>query len=438
MATLIIQVLLICLLLLGAGFLSGSETALTTLSKDQLASLKEKYPHKLPAFTFWQEYANKVLAMLLIGNNFFHVGLGVVATSLAIHLSYEFGYSRNILLVAIPTFVTLLILVFGEIFPKIIARNNCMKFSVFSISILVFLVNAFDSFTRLFVWISDRIINLLGSKGLGYGVFLSSKELKSIFSSKECLSAGKDGSCVMEGLGLEMNVTTDTRQMLRNIIAFSETTTGEIMTPRTDMFAVDINEKPENIIKTIYTQGYSRVPVYSKNIDNIVGVIYAKDLLNSLRNNTLIFMQDLLRPAYFVPESAYVKELLKEFKSGQQRIAIVVDEYGGTAGVVTVEDALEEIIGEIYDEYDEKKETILQESENVWVVDVIENLEKVNERLGLNLPSEQYENLATFVLSLFGKLPKKGEIKIANNCKFEVLLSDKKRLYKIRVEKMHL
>lgn len=428
------HIILIIVLLLASGFISGSETALTSLSKDDLARIKGKYPGSRKSFLFWQEYPSRVLAIILIGNNFSNIGLGVVAASLAINVSLISGIDKGLLLVLIPGIVMVLILLFAEIFPKILARHKREQFSIYCVGVLVFLVKCFNSFISFLVWLSDTIIKFLGIRGLGDGVFLSSRELKNIFSSKGCGPVpAADSKYVAGEHGMEIGLTSDTRQILRNIINFSDTAVSEIMTPRTEMFTVSLSDKAENIIRMIYDQGYSRVPVYERSIDNITGVIYAKDLLNAWRNQSLIFLHDILRPVYFVPENASVTEVLRDFKKGRNHLAIVVDEYGGTAGIVTIEDALEEIIGEIYDEYDEKVTTIIREKAGVWVVDAVENLDKINESLYIDLPSEKYENLASFLLRLFGRLPKKGEIRYHGRCKFEIAKVDRKRIYKVRI-----
>ncbi|MFH1282241.1 MAG: hemolysin family protein [bacterium] len=423
-------------MLLGSGFVSGSETALTSLSSDDLSNVVLKYPRFQKSFLFWKDFPNRVLAMIQIGNSFFNIGLGVVAASLAINLSIISDFDKKLLLVIIPGTITIMILLFAEILPKIIARQNKQTYSIYSVGILVFFTRHLASFISFLVGISDKLIKWFGGAGVGDNVFLSSRELKIIFSSREHSSVTPDGKkSVLSSSGMDMGLATDTRQILRNILKFSSITVGEIMTPRTEMFAVNINDKAIHIMRSIYSQGYSRVPVYEKSIDNIVGLIYAKDLLHAWRNSNLILIGDLLRPVYFVPSTTPITGLLREFRTGKHHIAIIVDEYGGTAGLVTIEDALEEIIGEIYDEYDEKIQTIIKEKENSWIVQTSESLDKINEALNLDLPADKFENLASFLLNLYERVPKKGEIKQFSTYKFEIVEADKKRIYTIRIQK---
>lgn len=201
-----------------------------------------------------------------------------------------------------------------------------------------------------------------------------------------------------------------TQEMIRGIVTLSDSNVKEIMVPRIDMVSVSLNTPIPTLVRTISECGHSRVPVYHETIDNVVGMLYAKDLLRYLvKENEDIDLEKIIRPAYFVPESKKLDSLLREFQRRRVHIAVVVDEYGGTSGIVCLEDIFEEIFGEIQDEFDNETEEILKISDDVYLCDTRANLEDINERLGLNLPYDDFDTLGGFVFDLFGKIPVKYE-----------------------------
>ena len=222
--------------------------------------------------------------------------------------------------------------------------------------------------------------------------------------------------------------------MLKNILSFAERKIYEVMIPRSEIFAVESGEKLEEIISKVISSKFSRIPVYKDSIDNIIGVIYSKDLIIAQRNKQLYVLEDIIRPAYFVPESASVDSILNEFKSGRQHLAIVVDEYGSTVGLVTIEDIVEEIVGEIYDEYDITEKTIIPLPEGSWLIRADESINRVNDELKLNLPShKEFNTIAGWLLSVFGKIPKAGEKIHWKNIEVEILEADRKRIKKVKL-----
>ena len=223
--------------------------------------------------------------------------------------------------------------------------------------------------------------------------------------------------------------------MIQSSLEFGETIVREVMIPRIDMQCVDINHEREEIFRRIMKMPYSRVPVYKGNVDNVIGIVYTKDLLTALRNRELIIMEDIMRQAYFVPETKKISELLEEFRKGRMHLAIVVDEYGVTAGLVTIEDLIEEITGEIFDEYDVEKETITKFSDGTAIVYAKEDLDKINEELGLELPSEEFDSLGGLVIDLFGRVPHTGEEINFGNLKFVVQEADRRKVVKLKIVK---
>jgi len=228
------------------------------------------------------------------------------------------------------------------------------------------------------------------------------------------------------------------QEMIESVLELSETTADEIMTPRTDIVAVEVNCDLQTILETINTAGHTRVPVYEDNIDNIVGLIYAKDLLAEIGKNPADFkLRDKMRDAYFVPETKPLRVLLHEFQNKKQHIAIVLDEYGGTAGIVTLEDILEELVGEITDEYEKTPpEPIKKVDRNTIEVDARTYVDDLNDQFEWNLPEdEDYDTIGGFVFSRLGYVPKTGESFDYENLKFTITSAEARRIKHIRIQK---
>lgn len=205
------------------------------------------------------------------------------------------------------------------------------------------------------------------------------------------------------------DLNVEKRDMIRGVVELSETSVKEVMVPRTDTVFVPVDEARDELMDLIVTSGHSRFPVYADTIDNVIGILYVKDLLMSLARGQAIDLPTLMRKPYFVPESKHIDALLREFKRRHVHIAVVVDEYGGVSGIVCLEDIIEEIVGEIQDEYDDEREDILKISEGVYLCEARVNLEDLSEELKLELPVEDFDTLGGFVFDLFGKIPVKYE-----------------------------
>jgi len=243
--------------------------------------------------------------------------------------------------------------------------------------------------------------------------------------------------------GLEQHRTEgvldeEEQEMIENVLELSNSTADEIMTPRTDIVAVEVDSDLQKVLETITTAGHTRVPVYEGNIDNIIGLVYAKDLLGEIgKTGTEFKLRDKIRDAYFVPESKPLRALLHEFQNQKLHIAVVLDEYGGTAGVVTLEDILEELVGEITDEYEETPpEPIKKIDQNTIEADARTYIDDLNDQLELNLPEdEDYETIGGFVFSRLGYIPKTGENFDYENLKFTIASAEARRIKRIRIQK---
>jgi putative hemolysin len=238
---------------------------------------------------------------------------------------------------------------------------------------------------------------------------------------------------------MEGTVDEEEQQMIEKVLELSDHTADQIMTPRTDIVAIEVNSDLQTVLQTITNAGHTRVPVYESNIDNIVGLIYAKDLLSEIGKNPADFkLRDKMRQAYFVPETKQLRALLHEFQNQKLHIAVVLDEYGGTAGIVTLEDILEELVGEITDEYEEiPAEPIRQIDQNIIDVDARTYVGDLNDKFELNLPEdEDYDTVGGFVFSRLGYIPKTGENLDYENLKFTIASAEARRIIRIRIQKV--
>jgi CBS domain containing-hemolysin-like protein len=228
------------------------------------------------------------------------------------------------------------------------------------------------------------------------------------------------------------------REMIEGVEHLPEKIVKDVMVPRTDTVCVDNATSIDEILAILVESGHSRIPVYSDTIDNIVGILYAKDVLAALVKKEPLELKRLIRPPYFVPETKRIDSLLKEFKRRHVHIAIAVDEYGGTAGIVCLEDIIEEIVGEIQDEFDEETEQIVKVSENSWRCDARIRLEDLNEAIGAQLPIGEYDSLAGYVFDLFERIPAAGEQVTAGDLRFTVEAMEGHRLTIVRIDRIHV
>jgi putative hemolysin len=238
--------------------------------------------------------------------------------------------------------------------------------------------------------------------------------------------------------GTERGILDKTEhELIKSILEFSDITAKEIMVPRPDVIALDLNMTREALMRRVIDEGYSRMPVYEKAIDNIVGVIYTKDLLSLLEHRDLIILQDILRPPFFVPESKKISQLLREFQQNKVHLAIVVDEHGGTEGIVTMEDIIEEIVGEILDEYDEVTKSIVVASDGSSIVDATININDFNQQFGAQIPeTPDYETLAGYLQKVTGKLPELHEEIRQNDFAFTIAGKRARRIKHVKVVRL--
>ena len=339
-------------------FFTASETALTALRRTQIKRLiKEKGCKGLSA---WLKNPNSLLASTLIGINLSVIGVTVIGTTIALDLSGLFGIAPALALTVSTIIIMVLVLIFADITPKAYARRNAQKVAVKIINPLRVVVFLFSPVVWIFTFGANLVIKIFGGKSLKEQPLFAFEEIKGLIA-----------------LGAKEGVIASVEEkMLSQIMEFGSTVVREVMLPRVDMKMLDINIGEKKLVKDAMELRHSRIPVYRENHDNIIGILYVKDLLHYLAylaGGEDIDVEKILRQPYFVPETMSVGVLLRKFRIGREHIAVVVDEYGVTAGLITIEDIVEEITGEIFDEYDIKETRIIKIDDKNWEIDAIED-----------------------------------------------------------------
>ena len=414
--------IILILLLISSALISGSEIAFFSLNQTDINELSKNGKEKNEVVTLL-ERPRKLLATILITNNFINILIVLLFASLAETLFGDFNISLDLYFIAVPIrflleviLVTFLILLFGEVLPKVYASRNALLFAK-KISKFIYTINILlTPFSMPLIAITKWIEQKFGSKASKFSVETLSQALE--LTSQDATSK-------------------DEQKILNGIVNFGNTETVQIMKPRIDVFALSDTETYEEVLSKILTNGYSRNPVYSENIDNIIGVLYAKDLLAHLNKKTFDW-QTLLREPFFVPENKKLDDLLADFRAKKNHLAIVVDEYGGTSGVVTLEDVIEEIVGDINDEFDDEDVSYSKIDANNYIFegktsikDFCKILDDEDEDIFEEEKGES-ETLAGFILEISGKFPKKGTEINFKNYTFTIEALDKKRIKQVK------
>ena len=402
------------LLLACSAFVSASEVAYFSLEPQDIDDIREKETKASQNVVKLLETPQKLLATILIANNFVNVAIIILITYFSTNL---FDFSQNPIMgfLVQSVIITFLLLLFGEIVPKIFATQNAKKMALRAGSTLLGLERILSPFVYVLVK-SSAIMPMERVK------------------QKNNLS--------MDELSQALELTTDTEEeekdMLEGIIKFGNIQVVDIMRPRVDVVDVDIKSSYKDLMRIIIESGYSRIPVYAGSHDNIKGVIYSKDLLPHLDKPANFRWQSLVRQAYFVPESKKIDDLLHEFQENKVHLAVVVDEYGGTSGIVTMEDILEEIVGDISDEYDDEEKLYVKLDDHHYIFEakmLLNDFYKVIdvEESEFDEVTEEVETLAGLVLELKGEIPAKADVVEYGHYTFEVLEVDDRRILKLKL-----
>lgn len=380
-----LTILIICLFL--SGFFSSSETALFSISKIKALHIAKDGSRTGRLILRMKEDSHTLLTTILIGNNFVNIGASAIATSIAIlyFKSNAVGISTGIM--------TMLILVFGEIFPKSFANHN---------NILVARLVIYP-----LLWLSKLFFPLV------YMLSFIPKLHGTIDTSHETVTEDELMTMV-EVVEEEGEIKEEEKEFITNIFEFDDTSCSEIMTPRADMFVIEVSQDMD--IEKILKTGFSRIPVIEDSIDNIIGILHVKDLFSShlkvcsSDSNSPLDVKQIMKKPYFIPESQKLDSLLQDFKQKKNHIAVVVDEHGGVSGIVSLEDVVEEIIGEIIDETDRLVPDIVKLKGNKWLVAGKIDIDDLNKEIKIEIPeSSAYDTFSGFFLEQIGRIPKPGE-----------------------------
>ena len=416
------EILILLFFVLCSTFFSLSETALTAISRIKIKKFLKQGLFGAKALFELRENPNKMLSTILVGNTLVSIGAASLATSIFINLLERRSITNESIAVILATItMTFLILVFGEITPKTIAMKSSEKIALFVAPIIAFIAFAFSPIIYVLNLFCKPLIKLFGGDTKAHVPFVTEEELKML------LSVGQE-----EGV-----IEQEEKDMIHSIFEFSDTTAKAVMTPRPDMFCLDASLPINDAIKRVIDEGHSRVPVYESTVDNITGVIFAKDLLALFAEGKQEDLKKVLRPPLFVPESKKLDDLLRQMQSSHMHIAIIVDEYGGTSGIVTLEDLIEEIVGEIKDEFDIEEKSVDVASDGSALVDARLSVNEVNEKIKTALPEGDYDTIGGFVVSLLGKLPTVGDIATFEDLRIYVEKVFKKRITRVKIVKIN-
>jgi len=411
------------LLLLCSGFFSGSEVAFFSLDKKKVDKHFKNNPfihrHLITIISF----PRRLLVTVLIGNTLVNVALSIIAVSFVFDIAKTLSINLNIAITLQIILTTALVLLFGELLPKMIATKSTIQFVKYAV-LPIYLISS------VLYPVSELITELIK---------ISVSKIK-FDKSKSALTTEEFSELAL--LSTERGaIDENEKEIISSIVEFRETTVSEIMIPRVYIIAIAENKSVEEVIKIIADSGHSRIPVYRENIDSITGVVFAKDLLKFINNDELkkqTRISSLVKKVLFVPESKKIGELLKEFQTKKIHLAIVVDEYGGTSGLITLEDIIEEVVGDIWDEYDKAEKNIQVLSDDKFLVNGNILLEDLASELNINFIDENdpdIDTLAGFILKISGEIPKEGDSFIYKNFRITVKQLDKKRIRKVLIEK---
>lgn len=399
-----------------SAFFSSSETAFISVNPYTLEYLEKKGSKRACIIRKALGQLSDLLSTILIGNTLVNVAASSVATS--IFVNFYPDQNKAILLATLTT--TILILITGEISPKIIAAHRPVKVASFFIYPLRFFYILLYPVSRLFSYIPRLLLRQEERAGTIFSHRLSEDEIKIVISS------GAAGLSKLK------------KKMLSGIMDLSLRPVKEIMIPRTQVRALSLDSSLTEVLKTVQASGFSRYPVYDQTIDNVVGLFHAKDILPSLNNQKEFKLQAYIRKPLFVPELASIEKVLLQMQEKAVHLAFLVDEFGSFEGIVSLEDIMEEIVGDIRDEYDQKAENWYHKiSEKEYLIQGLVSVKEINERLDLEIPEKKdYTTLAGFFLYNYGHLPDENSSIIINNLEFTVVKMNKRRISLIRIKKL--
>ena len=398
------------LLFVLSAFFSGSETALMSMDRMRVKYLAEKDRPGARKLSRLLERPDSLLSALLVGNNVVNIMVSVFATTLFMELFGQRGELMTILV------LTPLLLIFAEVCPKTYAANYPEKISFMVLTPV-----------RFIMWLLRPVTWLVSGISRVLTLFMHREIEKPLISEDEIRSIIQFG----EHAGV---VAKDKRRMLHGIFDLAEIRVRDVMVPRTEVVGIEVGASFAEVVRLTATAHHSRFPVYDGDLDRVVGVIHSKEILSYLDRPEAFSLADLARPPYFVPEAKPIETLLQAFRRKHLHLAVVVDEYGGVEGICTLEDIVEEIVGEIQDEYDEEEILVQPIGPNSYLVDGSTTLRYLNRRYGLSLSEEHVNTLAGFLMHKLGSIPEEGDVCEAEGVRFTVLRVEDRRIEKIEMQ----
>lgn len=430
----ILGIFITLLLVLANAFFVAAEFAIVKVRSSQIELRAQSGERSAKMAQRLIAHLDEYLSATQLGITLASLGLGWVGEPIVGKLLMGFfsllgitlapDTAHNVSLITAFVVITFLHIVLGELAPKSLAIQRSEQTTLaIAYPLRVFYIVLKPAIMAL-NWVASRILRLFGLQSVSESEhYHSGEELRLL------LEQGREGGTIEES----------EHELIENVFEFGGTIVKEVMVPRTNIVALDIALPQDELVKFVVEEGYTRMPVFSGSIDNIIGVVYSKDLITLLEHQNLIILQDLLRPAFFVPETKLISELLREFQRTKNQLAIVVDEFGGTAGLVTMEDILEELVGEIQDEYDEEISGVEKVDEGTYLVNASMTISDLNDALeGLKLPEgEDYTTIGGLVNKWFGRLPEANEAYERDSVRMTVLKTYNRRVMQVKIEDLN-
>lgn len=419
------QLVLIFILTLLNMFFASAEMAIVSLNKNKIKLLAEEGNKKAQVLIKFMEEPTKFLFTIQVGITLAgFLSSAYAATWLSYDLSqylnrFNIPYSRSIALIIVTIILSYITLVFGELFAKRVALQKSEAIAMFSVIPILYVSKIMLPFVKLISASTNILVSLAG---------LDKEDLDEKVSKEEIKS--------MVEVGQEHGIINETeKEMINNIFEFDDKLAYEVMTPRTDVYLIDIEKSLSEYLDELIEERYSRVPVYEGDSDNIIGILYIKDFFIEARKHGFenVNIRSILHTPYFVPETKNIHKLFKELQSSKKHLAVLVDEYGGFAGIVSIEDLIEEIMGDIEDEYDEDEPDIKKFDNNTFVIDGMLSIDDFNDYFNVNIESDDYDTIGGFIIALLGRIPRSTEEK---NMEYENLVFKIEELKEKRIEKI--
>ena len=413
------QIIILLILLAFSAFFSSAETCLTTVNKMRIRSLADENVKNAALVLKLVEKPTKLLSAILIGNNVVNLSASSLATSFAIQLAHKLGYSDMVsAITGIATgILTVLVLIFGEIVPKSLATMNSEKLALIYAKPVYSLTTILTPLSFIMNKISSGLLFLLH-----------------IDTSKQPAITENELRTIVDVSHQEGVIESEERQMITNVVDFGDSLAKDVMVPKMDVAFVNVNLSYNELMEKYTEYTFTRMPVYSESRDNVVGIINLKDLFFYQGSKKDFSLADIMREPYFTYEYKKISELFFEMKQASIPMAIVLDEYGATAGILTIEDLIEEIVGEIRDEYDENEEDeITKIDDETYILLGVAKLDDVNEQLNIKIESEDYDSISGHIINLLDHFPETGESVSDEFASYTVLEAEKNHIDKVRV-----